>query len=58
MYIYDELGHIVATLLENQPMKAGSYSVTLDGSKMAAGSYFARITDGTNTATQRLILSK
>jgi hypothetical protein len=58
MYIYDELGHAVATLLENQPMKAGSYSVMLDGSKMPAGSYFARITDGTNIATQRLILTK
>ncbi|MDE3059339.1 MAG: T9SS type A sorting domain-containing protein, partial [Bacteroidota bacterium] len=43
--VYDLLGREVATLV-NEVKKAGSYTVTFDGSKLASGVYFYRMKAG------------
>jgi hypothetical protein len=56
--IFDALGNEVARLVDNKMVPAGHYSAKFDGARISSGTYFCRITDGTNTATKELILSK
>ena len=55
--VYDILGREVATLA-NGKENAGSYSVTFDGSRLASGVYFYRLTAGNYIATKKLVLMK
>jgi subtilisin family serine protease len=55
--LYDVLGRIVADLV-NEPLHAGRYTVAWDGSSMASGVYFYRITAGTYSAVRKLLLQK
>jgi hypothetical protein len=56
--VFDALGNEVAHLVNAESMGVGSYSATFDGVRLASGSYFVRITDGTTTLTKELVLSK
>jgi gluconolactonase len=55
--VYDLLGNEVATLEDGLKM-SGSYSRTFDGSGLASGIYFARLSAGSSSQTQKLILVK
>lgn len=57
LHIYDSNGKLVQTLL-NGPMNTGLYNFTFDGSKLASGVYFARLTSGKFVSTQKMILLK
>jgi uncharacterized repeat protein (TIGR01451 family) len=53
LQVYDLLGRRVATLVEaEQP--AGRHAVMLDGTRLTAGTYFARLQSGAQTHTQRI----
>jgi hypothetical protein len=55
--VFDILGREVATLL-NEPLAAGSYQVTFDGSKLSSGIYIYQMTAGGFVNTKRMILVK
>jgi Secretion system C-terminal sorting domain len=55
--VYDELGKEVSTLLDEEK-SAGSYSVRFDGSRLASGIYFYRITAGKFNQIKKLMLLK
>jgi len=56
--IYDVLGREVKTLINNQVMKAGTYTYNFDGKNLSSGTYLYRITAGDFVATKKMILMK
>jgi len=55
--IYDVLGREIKTLV-NGFRNAGSYEVDFDGSQLASGIYFYRLTSGQFTSVKKLLLLK
>ncbi|MGO9482602.1 MAG: T9SS type A sorting domain-containing protein [Candidatus Kryptoniota bacterium] len=55
--VYDILGREVATLV-NEKENAGSYSVKFDGSRLASGVYFYRLTAGSFISVKKLVVLK
>ncbi len=55
--IYDVLGREVATLVD-APQAPGTYEVRFDGSRLASGVYYYRLTAGQATATRAMVLAK
>jgi len=53
--VFDLLGRRVATLVDGEE-EAGPHEVQLDGSRLAAGTYFVRLTAGAETQTQQIQL--
>ncbi|MEX0720079.1 MAG: discoidin domain-containing protein, partial [Balneolaceae bacterium] len=56
--IYDSMGRLVKTLVDNKLMSPGNYKVVFDGSQFASGTYFYRIEADEFTQTRKLILIK
>jgi hypothetical protein len=57
MVVYDVLGREVATLI-NARQAPGTYKIRFDGSRLASGVYFYRLTVGRNIASKAMILQK
>ncbi len=57
LMVYDILGRRVATLVDGYK-HAGRYEVTFDGSKLASGIYFVRMTSGSYARTRKVVLVK
>ena len=55
--IFDALGNIVSEPVHDH-LKAGEYKVQFDGSALATGLYFYKLTSGTKQATGRMILMR
>lgn len=55
--VYNILGQEVATLV-NEEMKAGSYRLNFNGSHLASGVYFYKLTAGSFTSVKKLSLLK
>ncbi len=55
--VFNAIGNEVKTLV-NENQNAGSYSVSLDGSKLPSGIYFYKITAGNFSETKRMVLIK
>ena len=55
--IYDVLGREVAELV-NDYKEIGNYKVKLDGSKLASGIYFYKLTAGINNSVKKMLLVK
>ncbi len=55
--VYDVLGREVATLIDRQ-MNRGYHQVTFDGSELASGMYFIKLTSGDNAHVRKMILMK
>jgi tetratricopeptide (TPR) repeat protein len=55
--LYDMLGREVSTLVEAE-QKAGYHQAVLDGSGLATGVYFYRLTAGSFTATKKILMIK
>jgi hypothetical protein len=53
--VYNTLGQLVASLV-NETEEAGSHEVRFDGSVLASGVYFYRLSAGDYLATKRLVL--
>jgi hypothetical protein len=57
MKLYDILGKEVAVLVSD-PFRAGTYKVDFDGSRLASGVYFYKITAGDFSDTKKMVLIK
>jgi tetratricopeptide (TPR) repeat protein len=55
--VFDALGRVVRTLV-NENKAAGKYNVRFDGSNLASGIYFYRLTCNHFTSTKKMILMK
>jgi len=55
--VYDSLGRLVGTYIDAE-MKAGSHQYLFDGSYLASGTYYYRITADTWVATGKMMLLK
>jgi len=55
--VYDMNGRVVSELV-NKTQSAGNYRVTVDGSSIASGVYFYRLTSGTQSMTKKMTLVK
>lgn len=55
--VYDMLGKEVATLV-NEHLNPGTYKSTLDGSKLASGTYLYRLMSGSTVITKKMMLLK
>jgi len=56
--VYDMLGRVVSTLVNNEFIKAGEKEVTFSGHNLASGVYFYRIEAGEFSATKKMTLVK
>jgi len=56
--VYNAVGQVVAELVNNEYRKAGSYSVSFDGSKLASGIYFYSIEAGVYKEVKKMVLLK
>ena len=56
--VYNVMGELVATLVNHQLQVAGSYAVTFDGTDLANGVYFYRLTTGSQVMTNKMMLVK
>lgn len=55
--IYDILGREVADLI-NENLSSGQHAINFDGSKLASGTYFCRLTAGANVSVKKMTLLK
>ncbi|GAB5409799.1 MAG: hypothetical protein BalsKO_21640 [Balneolaceae bacterium] len=55
--VFNVLGQRVQTLVDGS-LNAGAHSIRFDASGLTSGVYFYRLTDGTNMATQKMLLMK
>src|ERR1039458_9883562 len=55
--VYDVLGREVGTLVD-ETLKAGSHSLMFDGSRLASGVYFYRLSAGSFSAIKKMLLLK
>ncbi len=56
LVVYNALGQIVATLIDQQDEEAGFHEARFDGSGLASGAYFCRLKAGPYVRTSRLLL--
>jgi photosystem II stability/assembly factor-like uncharacterized protein len=57
LIVFDGLGREVATLV-NESLQAGTYTVQFDGSHLASGVYYYRLSAGEFSRTRKLVLQK
>jgi hypothetical protein len=58
LLVYNMLGQVVATLFDGVAEPGQEYAVRFDGSDLASGTYFCRLTSGSQTSMRRLSLLK
>jgi hypothetical protein len=56
--VYNILGQVVATLMNNQPVTAGYHSVEFNASSLASGIYLYRLEYNGMTSTKKMVLMK
>jgi hypothetical protein len=56
--VYNVIGQVVATILNNQYQTAGEYTVRVDLATMPSGIYFAVLEQGMNRSVSKLMLLK
>jgi hypothetical protein len=57
LVVVDLLGRVVSTLVSGS-MAPGAYEIPFDGSGLAGGVYFCRLTAGSSVAVRKLLLEK
>ncbi len=56
--IYNVLGQVILTLVNNEFKKAGDYKISFDGTDLASGVYFYKLTSGNLIDTKKMVLIK
>ena len=56
--VYNTLGQLVQTLVNNQYKQPGDYSLRIDMSRFASGVYLYRLEEGNNAITKKMVLLK
>ena len=56
--IYDLLGREVATLIDNEELRAGSFNVEFDAGRLSSGQYFYTLFTETTQITNKILLIK
>jgi hypothetical protein len=56
--IYDLLGKQINKLVNNEFQKAGTYSITFNGSSLASGVYFYRLVSDKYVEVKKMVLIK
>ena len=56
--VYDMLGRVVSTLVNNEFITAGEKEITFSGQNLASGIYFYRLETGEFTSTRKMTLVK
>jgi hypothetical protein len=56
--VFDALGNEVARVVNNESRMRGTYTADFDAHTLSSGSYFVRVSDGTNTLTKEIVLTK
>ena len=56
--VYNIMGQVVATIVNDEFRPAGTHQITVDLSRYASGIYFGVLEQGTNRAVQKLVLMK
>ncbi len=56
--VYNVLGQLVKTIIDNKLQKAGEYKFSVDMSNFSSGVYLYRLEQGNNSITKRMILLK
>ncbi|MGB2867387.1 MAG: T9SS type A sorting domain-containing protein [Bacteroidota bacterium] len=56
--VYNMLGQVVATIIDNEMKSAETHTVRINMSRMTSGIYFAVLQQGNNRAVQKLMLLK
>ncbi|HVN48946.1 MAG TPA: T9SS type A sorting domain-containing protein [Bacteroidota bacterium] len=56
--IYNILGQVVGTIVNNQFYSLGTYSIRIDMTNMASGVYFGVLEQGNNRSVQKMMLLK
>jgi len=56
--VYDILGREIATILDDPQHRAGTFTVTFDGSSYSSGVYIARLVSGSTSIIQKMTLVK
>jgi len=56
--VYNVLGQLVKTIIDNQLQQAGEYKYNVDMSSFSSGVYLYRLEQGNNSITKRMILLK
>ncbi len=54
--VYDQLGRVVATLVEGEVQAAGVHQVQFNGAHLSSGAYFCRLTTPQSSQTVRMLL--
>ena len=56
--VYNTLGQLVKTIVNNEYKQSGEYDLRVDMSKFASGIYLYRLEEGNNAITKKMILLK
>ncbi len=56
--VYNTLGELVTTLIDNQSFYPGKYSITFDASELSSGIYIYTLQNGKNRISKKMILQK
>ncbi|MBZ0200873.1 MAG: T9SS type A sorting domain-containing protein, partial [Ignavibacteriaceae bacterium] len=56
--VYNITGELVTTLINSASFEAGNYSITLDASRLASGTYIYVLTNGTQQLSKKMTLLK
>lgn len=58
LVVYDILGRVVITILNNEIRPPGTHSLSFNGSNLASGTYFYRLSYGSKSEIRKMILIK
>lgn len=56
--VYNVLGQVVATVLDNRVLAPGTYQITWDAKALPSGTYFYSLESGSHRETRKMVLAK
>ncbi len=56
--VYNTLGQVVLSLINNETMESGTHSITVDASNLSSGTYIYKLNAGNNVLSRKMTLVK